>query len=64
LLESAFRVNDQASEILVYEKMSLCHFYIGELEKAKYYLVKMTRGLIEPQNSEIRIIYRNLRQNY
>jgi hypothetical protein len=64
LLESAFRSRDQVSEIFVYEKMALCHFYLGELERAKYYLAKMMRGLNEPENSEILMIYKNLRLNY
>jgi ABC-type antimicrobial peptide transport system ATPase subunit len=48
----------------VYEKLALCHFYLGELDRSKYYLVKMMRGMIEPDNSEIQVIYRNLRLNY
>ena len=64
LLESAFRGKDLLSEIFVYEKLAICHFYLGELDRAKYYLVKMVRGLVEPENSEIRIIYKNLRLNY
>lgn len=42
----------------------MCHFYLGELDRAKYYLVKMMRGMIEPENSEIQVIYKNLRLNY
>jgi len=64
LLESAFRGKDSVSEIFVYEKLALCHFYLGELDRAKYYLVKMIRGLVEPEHSEIRVIYKTLRLNY
>lgn len=64
LLETAFRSKDQISEIFVYEKLAVCHFYLGELDRAKYYLVKMMRGMIEPENSEIQVIYKNLRLNY
>ena len=52
------------SEIFVYEKLAVCHFYLGELDRAKYYLVKMIRGMIEPESSEIKVIYKNLRMNY
>lgn len=48
----------------MYEKLAVCHFYLGELDRAKYYLVKMARALIEPKGSEIRVIYAALRSNY
>lgn len=53
LLESSFRGKNLLSEIFVYEKLAICHFYLGELDRARYYFVKMVRGLVEPDNSEI-----------
>lgn len=64
LLECSFRAKDQVSEIFVNEKLAICHFYLGELDRARYYFVKMFRGLFEPENSEIKVIYKNLRANY
>jgi hypothetical protein len=41
-------------ELLAYDLIGLQHFYLGELEKSKYYHDKMMDGGFEPENSELR----------
>jgi len=61
LLEQAFIHNDPITEVFVYEKNALCWYYLANLEKCRYYLQKGLKSLIEPQNSEVRFTYKNLR---
>ena len=64
LLEKAFLGDSARLELHCYERMCLCWYYLGNLEKAKYYQQKRQKGYTEAPNAEIRIVYQNLRANY
>ena len=55
--EHAMNINNQMYETEIYEKLSICHFYLGELEKSKYYKKRHLLGINEPAGSQIRTIY-------
>ena len=44
LLEFAWIKGNYAAEMQAYDKISINYFYLCDLEKAKYYNERMTRG--------------------
>ena len=64
LLEVAFQQNDQRTEIIVYERLAMCHFYLQNLKSCQYYLMRTTRNLVDPPDSDTRQIYSNVRYNF
>lgn len=64
LLECAFINGDEVLEAYVYEKLALCHYYLADIDKSRYYITKASQFMLEPVTSEIKICYRNLRKNY
>ena len=49
--EHAIATNNQVYETGIYEKLSTCHFYLGNLNKSKYYKKRHLLGINEPPNS-------------
>ena len=60
-LEQALRTRDDSAEAYVYEQLSLCHFYLGQMQKAEYYNTRFRMGILEEDQSQIRSIYASLR---
>jgi hypothetical protein len=54
LLQTAWFCNSNRYELLAYDLIGVQYYYLGELEKAKYYHEKMMSGETEPINSELR----------
>lgn len=63
-LECSWIEDSLEAEMLVYEKLALCHFYEGELEDSEFYIIRYLTGITEPHNSETRAVYKNIRKNY
>jgi len=63
-LEHAWLTNNFAAEMITYDKLSVCYFYLGELDKSKYYKLKHTKGLGEEEGNKIREVYKAVRKNY
>lgn len=61
--EHCLRTDDCQGEINVYEQMSNCYFYLGQMKKAEYFNTRYRVGIYEEEESQIRTIYTNLRKN-
>eukprot|EP00347_Sterkiella_histriomuscorum_P001099 403373330 len=61
-LELAWRHNDAQEELRAYEQLGMQHYYLGNLEKSKYYNDRCMRGKTEKQNSKIRSLYNGYNQ--
>ena len=62
--EHSLVTNNQQFETEIFEKLSICNFYLGDLEKSKYYKQRHLLGLTEPPGSQIRGIYQALRKKF
>jgi len=47
-LECSWIEDSLEAEMLVYEKLALCHFYEGELEESEFYIIRYLTGITEP----------------
>jgi hypothetical protein len=56
-LEIAWDSNNVSGEISAYDCISLQYFYLGDMDKAKFYHDRMLRGKCETKMSKIRKIY-------
>jgi len=54
LLQTAWLCNSTRYELLAYDLMGVQYYYMGDLEKAKYYHQSMMAGEVEPKHSELR----------
>ena len=54
MLQCSWKLNDKDHEILSYDLIGMQFFYLGDLEKSKYYHQRMVDGEIEPENSNVR----------
>mmetsp|Transcript_13650 Transcript_13650/g.19948 ORF Transcript_13650/g.19948 Transcript_13650/m.19948 type:complete len:327 (+) Transcript_13650:709-1689(+) len=62
LLQLAWDQNNVTYELLAYDMIGMQYFYLGELEKAKYYHDRMWTGITEDKNSAVReLALRNLK---
>ena len=48
VLEKSFKLVYTELEVQVYEKLALCNFYLGNLEKCQYYQSRRDKGIQEP----------------
>lgn len=55
--EHCLRTENVRGEIQVYEQMSYCYFYLGQMKKAEYFNTRFRMGVLEEKDSQIRIIY-------
>ena len=62
--EHSLITENQDYETEIFEKLSLCNFYLGDLEKSKYYKQRHLLGINEPVGSQIRGIYQALRKRF
>ena len=51
MLQLAWDTQNKKAEILCYEELGMIHYYDGNLEKAKYYTERATRGWFEKDES-------------
>ena len=58
-LELAWRLNDLPGETRAYEHIGIQYYYLGFLEKSKYYNDRSIRGKSEKRDSKVRQIYEN-----
>ena len=61
--EHSLRTDDDVAEIEVYEQMSYCYFYLGQMKKAEYFNTRFRMGVLEEPDSQVRAIYASLRKN-
>lgn len=61
--EHALRTQNEGVEMEVYEQLSNCYFYLGQMKKSEYFNTRFRMGVYEPQDSYIRKIYTSLRKN-
>ena len=61
--EHALRTENDTAEVEVYEQMSYCYFYLGQMKKAEYFNTRYRSGVLEDENSQVRSIYASLRKN-
>jgi tetratricopeptide (TPR) repeat protein len=59
-LELSWRLNDIESELRSYELIAVQHYYLGNLQKSKYYNDRSMRGKFEKKTSKIRMIYEDV----
>lgn len=62
-LTLSWKLDDANYEILAYDFMGLQHYYKGNLDLAKYFHRRMTRGVTEPKTSNFRRIAINSIEN-
>lgn len=63
LLQLAWYRGHKGWELKAYDYIGIAYYYLGELEKSKYYHKRMWEGIYESENSAVRIIAINaLRQ--
>ena len=55
-LQLAWVVNSYTAETVIYDKMAICYYYIGNLKKAAYYNNRFLRGVSEAGFSRVRKI--------
>lgn len=56
-LEISWQCNDVKEELRSYEQIGKQYFYLGDMKKAKYYSERATRGLVETDDSNIKLIF-------
>jgi len=54
MLKLAWVLKDANMELKAYQHMSNEHFYLGDLEKSKYYSIRHTGGLLDSDLSRIK----------
>lgn len=57
ILQKAWTTNDHELELKVYENLSYEHYYLDNIEKAKYYFMRYHRGWVETKDSTLRKQY-------
>ncbi|CAI2377417.1 unnamed protein product [Moneuplotes crassus] len=57
ILQKAWESYDQELELKVYENLSYEHYYLENIEKAKYYFMRYHRGWVETEDSTLRKQY-------
>lgn len=50
-LDYAFQISDLRFEIQLYSRISMCHYYLGQIEKSRLYHQRFIQGITEPHNS-------------
>ena len=60
MLQLAWQEGDIAMEMQSYDNLSMDYFYLGELQKSKYYHDRMIRGKVENDHSIIKKVTCNL----
>ena len=60
LLENSWKTNNKTQEIEAYDALSIQYFYLGDIERSKYYHDRAITGSIEPKESKIRTIYSSI----
>ncbi len=55
-LQIAWHISNAEAEMSAYDNLSIQYFYLGDLERAKYYNDRMLRGKTEAKFSVIRKI--------
>ena len=63
-LELAWKTNNTEDEIKVYDRLAMCWFYLGDLDKSKYYRYRQMQGVVEPADSQARQVYEAVRFCY
>lgn len=61
--EHCLRTNNSEGELHVYEQLSLCYFYQGQMKGAEYFNTRFRMGILEEPDSQVRRIYAQLRRN-
>ena len=56
LIALAWTTNSPEAESAAYDALSIMHFYIGNIEKSKFYDHQFLSGLTEPETSQVRKI--------
>ena len=51
MLALSWDLNQRDYEHKAYENLGVCHFYLGDIEKAKYYHDKAFKGIYESEKS-------------
>ena len=54
MLQCSWKINDKDHEILAYDLIGMQYYYMGDLEKSKYYHQRMVNGEFEPESSNVR----------
>lgn len=54
MLQCSWKLNDKDHEILAYDLIGMQFYYMGDLEKSKYYHQRMVDGELEPESSNVR----------
>lgn len=54
LLQLAWERNNKSMELIAYDGISTIYYYLGDLEKTRYYHERMWKGITENKNSAIR----------
>lgn len=54
MLSLAWEIGNIKAEILAYEELGMIHYYNGDLERAKYYSERASRGWIESDSSQLK----------
>ncbi|CDW82465.1 histidine acid phosphatase family protein [Stylonychia lemnae] len=56
-LELSWKNSDIQEELRAYEQLGIQHYYLGNLERSKYYNERCMRGIVEKKDSKIRLMY-------
>jgi len=60
MLQLAWQEADINMEMTAYDCLSLDYYYLGEIDKSKYYHERMTRGKMENNTSIVKKVTTNL----
>eukprot|EP00347_Sterkiella_histriomuscorum_P017799 403347948 len=63
MLSLAWDIGNQQAEILAYEQLGMIYYYKGQLDRAKYYSERATRGWYENDSSQLKKIQKRDLQN-
>ena len=56
MLKVAWENGNKEIELIAFDRMGMCHYYLGDMERAAYYHDRMVRGKHESNTSDIRKI--------
>ncbi|CDW85695.1 histidine acid phosphatase family protein [Stylonychia lemnae] len=63
MLSLAWDIGDRQAEILAFEQLGMIYYYKGQLDKAKYYSERATRGWVENDQSQVKQLQKRVLQN-
>lgn len=62
-IEMAFRINDNKTEIKCYGQLSICYFYLKDIDNTRHFTNRFIAGMAEKGGSRVRKTYETYRSN-